>query len=577
MNAVASLSAPPPPSLGAAEENEDFQLPKKSKRQQAKHVRVYVGNLPQKADGLEALLLEFLSDKANLTNVLSEKDISVQKQNGNKSNSCHAFISCPSNQVADNVVASLHRQFLHNHALKVQRERKQRRASVNNAPHNGKQHQKQQVQSTSSFGKKSWSKPPPVKKTQRTNIAKNKYDHRGNSQLQSGQITIYSQKSNGVNSYENESATDFMSQMIATEMGEACATGNEDTARNTELASLAALSMMAPAMRVDSLNSSINHEGSHIEDNLTNAYEQAHPQANMNVPCTINGFKSRCQQPLSDLMKDYGEEDPEWCSFQPTMMNSVEDNSTHSKQRETRVATLGDFKSRCQQPFSELMNDYGKEDPDWRAFQPNMMNTLEKTDIERDALKITTQESFKAEESTDDRLGRQGKAPIHIEFVSFGYIHGVPAAIRNGWSHAQPLPAFDCRDLPEVPSHLTWRNGCSGLVQSKLMAEPDVKAMAVNIGDETSRALQEAIAEGEHGYVSPLEMKVYVGSENGKHRSVVVCENAAKALRTFLRKNENDCVGVLTSVATVHRDVERAKKKGATQERNTLQKEDLEW
>lgn len=72
-------------------------------------------------------------------------------------------------------------------------------------------------------------------------------------------------------------------------------------------------------------------------------------------------------------------------------------------------------------------------------------------------------------------------------------------------------------------------------------------------------------------------MKVYVGSENGKHRSVVVCENAAKSLRTFLRNNKNNCIAVPTSVATVHRDVERAKTKGAAQEKNSRQTEDLEW
>ena len=54
-------------------------------------------------------------------------------------------------------------------------------------------------------------------------------------------------------------------------------------------------------------------------------------------------------------------------------------------------------------------------------------------------------------------------------------------------------------------------------------------------------------------------MTVYIGSEYGRHRSVVIVEAAAIALRNMLRKNERGRFGSATvSVGTRHRDIDRA-------------------
>ena len=98
--------------------------------------------------------------------------------------------------------------------------------------------------------------------------------------------------------------------------------------------------------------------------------------------------------------------------------------------------------------------------------------------------------------------------------------------------------------------------------------------MAASISKEVLDAVVLAIDEGNHGYVAPLQMKIYVGSETGRHRSVVVCEQTAKKLRTLLRNNENNRVTVPVSVGTFHRDLERAKS-GNTQ-KSRSRKEDLE-
>jgi hypothetical protein len=69
-------------------------------------------------------------------------------------------------------------------------------------------------------------------------------------------------------------------------------------------------------------------------------------------------------------------------------------------------------------------------------------------------------------------------------------------------------------------------------------------------------ALLEAQNKGGHGYASPLEMTIYVGSDLGRHRSVVVCEWAAIQLRKMLRQNTDNVVLQPVSVSTCHRDVE---------------------
>ena len=54
-------------------------------------------------------------------------------------------------------------------------------------------------------------------------------------------------------------------------------------------------------------------------------------------------------------------------------------------------------------------------------------------------------------------------------------------------------------------------------------------------------------------------MTVYIGSEYGRHRSVVIVEAAAITLRNMLRKNERNRFGSTpVSVGTRHRDVDRA-------------------
>jgi hypothetical protein len=183
-----------------------------------------------------------------------------------------------------------------------------------------------------------------------------------------------------------------------------------------------------------------------------------------------------------------------------------------------------DFHALCQRPLSSLLDAYGEQDMDWK-------NT------------------------TVDRLERKGKAPIHVEFTSFGYTHGIP---KN--SHSRSFLVWDCRNLPEVPPHLTWMDGLSGTIRHAMLRsgrnEPDnnsdhVRDLAKETASSVADTVQESISDG-HGYANPLQLRVYFGSENGRHRSVVCAELAATAFRKLLRENKDDQFSIPVSVGTRH-------------------------
>jgi hypothetical protein len=214
----------------------------------------------------------------------------------------------------------------------------------------------------------------------------------------------------------------------------------------------------------------------------------------------------------------------------------------HDKQKQDET---NDFRTRRQESLSALMAEYGDFDPDWKEKQFN--------DVDQE-VEIAVQPSAPPE----NRLMPHGKAPIHIQFSSFGYIHGVPADCRNGWSQSSPLSPFDCRDLSQVSHWLSWQDGLSNAVKRDLMKNesPSVQDFANNIADQALTVLVKAIEAG-HGYADCLSMNIFVGSSSGKHRSVAICELAAAQLRTILRLNDGSRVSQPCSVGTAHRDIQR--------------------
>ncbi|KAL3943307.1 MAG: hypothetical protein SGBAC_002635 [Bacillariaceae sp.] len=191
--------------------------------------------------------------------------------------------------------------------------------------------------------------------------------------------------------------------------------------------------------------------------------------------------------------------------------------------------------------MSDLLADFGQADPNWQ----------------KQRVEETTEEVG----SSDSRLAQKGKAPIHIILHSFGFQNGAPKR-PDGWSYSQPLAVIDCRDQFEtVPGYMIWRTGLSGAVKRVLQQEnPDMQNYArTTLADQVWDCLLEAQNNGGCGYASPLEMTIYVGSETGKHRSVVLCEWAATGVRKKLRANEKGCILSSVSVETRHREIVRRK------------------
>jgi hypothetical protein len=210
-------------------------------------------------------------------------------------------------------------------------------------------------------------------------------------------------------------------------------------------------------------------------------------------------------------------------------------------------------------PMSELMAEFGQQDPNWKLLQP-----IEGDNAEGSAHKDGSPAST-------NQLAPKGKAPIHIVLTSFGFSKGAPKRM-DGWSYRQPLLPLDCRDFPTVPHYLAWQDGLSGSVKRALQYPPrgpynaregessskqSLHDYAVKtVAPQVFEALLDAQNQGGHGYVSPLEMTIYVGSDLGRHRSVVVCEWAAIRLRKMLRNNANGAVHQPVSIGTIHRDLE---------------------
>lgn len=227
---------------------------------------------------------------------------------------------------------------------------------------------------------------------------------------------------------------------------------------------------------------------------------------------------------------------------------------------------LGFQESAASQSLSEMLAEYGEQDLEWHKVVPSALNGAPTQDITESTIGIDTSDqggrNALADTSCgDNRLVLHGKAPIHVEFVSFGFRHGAPFELRQGWSHALPLPAWDTREsLPtQVPPYLAWQDGLSGAVRrALLMADGStLRSLAKSIADQVATALLLAMTEGGHGYAFPLNVKVFVGSEMGRHRSVVVAEMAATSLRKLLRANAQNRFACPCSVGLHHRDLER--------------------
>jgi UPF0042 nucleotide-binding protein len=132
-----------------------------------------------------------------------------------------------------------------------------------------------------------------------------------------------------------------------------------------------------------------------------------------------------------------------------------------------------------------------------------------------------------------DLFHRDSADSMHISVVSFGFKYGLPPDVDN---------VFDVRFLPN-PHWVADLRDLSGLdreVRDYVMAQQGSRGFLDKAGDLLAFLLPSYEKEGK------TYMSVAVGCTGGKHRSVVIAEELAGAIRTL---------GF--DVAVFHRDVER--------------------
>ena len=447
--------------------------------------RVYMGNLPNGCiDLLETQIRTVLHDQVGLdaTNVGT---VTVHR----KGKSPYAIIDC--GPYADTVIAKLHHYTLQGKTLVVQREQRRGGSSgaSNTTGNKGRKPSSSSSSSSSSVQFGGWTKPSATV------------------------ISSSSSSSNERKEDEKKALQPFINVEEATErIGHVIAGEIEQAERDGDDFINVSIAAAAAATLFTSLNVALEEK----DDN--------------------------------NLQDD-----------DPSMPMERQDH----EQKETQEDEELDFHARRKQPLSSLLADFGEADPNWMKRKP--ANGVTSTDP---AIIIDDEEN--------SRLARQGKAPIHVDFISFGYVHGAPPEIRNkGWTYSNPLPPYDCREFEQVPHYLEWRDGLSGAVRRALLenSKGNIRKSAAIAAERAEEALIEAIQAG-HGYALPLTMGIYVGSHLGRHRSVLYCELAATALRKLLRTNTGNRILQPVSVGTSHLHLDRRHK--TSEEQTGRKKNDLE-
>ena len=241
------------------------------------------------------------------------------------------------------------------------------------------------------------------------------------------------------------------------------------------------------------------------------------------------------------------------------------------------------FNKRCGMPMAELMEAYGEFEP---LSNINMTPPPAPTSTRPVTEKKTKKQDSDAERFPNSVLNPNGLAPIHFKIVSFGYTYGVPSTPK-GFSSSTPLPPFDIRDsVPKTEKGLMRFSGFNSKVKSALLRNRNEEAEDGKREDtktwkvikDIGRRIFEAFAEAEErgaGWTQPLSCEVHIGSDFGRHRSIVIVEAVAVCVRRLLRENEGKRLSVKCSVSTAHRDIDREHKKEAYGKKE--KREDDDW
>jgi len=370
---------------------------------------------------------------------------------------------------------------------------------------------------------------------------------------------------------------------------------------NASIASVAASTTMASLMASMGFSSTSNAKPT----------EGTNEKAAPTVAASSDFASFAKGQNMKDLLGDLGEEDPHWKEKTFPVFDDDNDEPTSNDIPNTAIPTS--FAAFCKgQSTSDLLKDFGQADPDWK--EKVIVETAIPKETSNKPLSSSKAQTKSKQPSQYSKLAPHGKAPIHLSIESFGTCHGAPsrgARDRSGSPHTQPLEWLDVGDaiVDPIPDHLAFHDGLRSGVVKRLLANAPLALQNSssdqwNIDDDDDESsvdlqsihdfsnyckqhlaetkifpsLLEAIHEGGHGYVNPLTMRFSIGSSLGRHRSVVATEWIAQHLRHLLRThnqrlppqqggdnttstlyNPKDKRPIVCSVSvgTVHRDVNK--------------------
>jgi len=264
-----------------------------------------------------------------------------------------------------------------------------------------------------------------------------------------------------------------------------------------------------------------------------------------------------------------------WPSLSSTVNNDDVVNSFHTRRKIN---------------LSTLMKEYGDYDPDFDKMEVETIEESTNVNEVHESIKSHPTNQYVGNDDVG-MLAPNGSVPIHIELVSFGFKYSIPPQARQGWSYSNPISPIDCRDLPRCPHYVSRLSGLSIRVKKTLLSnyygdenqqnqsddenqedkghmrkcEKDNQQTSSNpiimkskeVSDSILKMMEESINDGGHGYAFPLQTSIYIGSEYGRHRSVVLCEHLAQTIRKLLRKNKGGKINQPISIGTRHRDVDK--------------------
>ena len=225
-----------------------------------------------------------------------------------------------------------------------------------------------------------------------------------------------------------------------------------------------------------------------------------------------------------------------------------------------KVQSVNDFENRMHKSaMVKLMEEYGEYEPlePEHVFQRRVQQQQSNSNTDTSNASSTDNKTCSALHVND------GRAWIHVDLVSFGFKYGSPSSCNNTGS--MPLPPLDCRNLERASHHVARLSGLSHHVKRELGKDSKLREMVNKFAKDILECIHEAIHESGYGPALPWKAQFFIGSEYGRHRSVVLCELAAQKLRDMLRRNEvsssNKQIDVVqigggVSVGTEHRDVD---------------------